>query len=92
MSSCGEGEAPVMYRQTRRIAKKPHVCCECASEITTGERYEYTAGLWETGFHQFKTCESCVEVREDVHELAGFYPAFGSAGCCYTEALKEYAR
>jgi hypothetical protein len=48
-------------------AQKTHRCTECAHVIQPGEKYERDSGKWhETGFHHFKTCMTCVELRENL--------------------------
>jgi hypothetical protein len=89
MCYCGESELPTMFRQTWHVARKEHKCCECRDTIKIGERYERSFGVWDGDAQEFKTCSSCVEVRSEVYEMAGYWPAFGSAGCCYAEALRD---
>ncbi|WP_052700080.1 hypothetical protein [Methylocucumis oryzae] len=80
---------PTLYREVWRKAIKEHKCCECQDVIKIGERYQYVAGVWEGQFSTFKTCASCVDVRLEVNDMTGYFPAFGDAGCCYIEALHE---
>lgn len=46
-------------------AKKKHKCCECRHEIKSGEKYEYTFGVWEGDPAIHKTCLDCVAVRNE---------------------------
>lgn len=88
--SCGcDGDLPQVSRESWHIARKEHKCCECKSPIIKGERHQYVWGIWEGQHYVFKTCLSCTEVRKEVYELTECWPAFGEAGCCYAEALRE---
>jgi hypothetical protein len=54
---------PVVSRAVVRTARKEHVCIECGEAITPGTRYEFTSGIWDGIPDAFKTCLSCVEIR-----------------------------
>lgn len=60
--SGGEG-GPSCSRTVTRRAKKQHTCCECHEDIPVGAQYEYTSGVWDGLADSFKTCLSCVEIR-----------------------------
>ena len=47
-----------------RTARKEHRCCECGDTIRPGERYEDVAGKWECEFDVFKTCMTCLTIRQ----------------------------
>ena len=55
-----------MYRATRPIARRPYRCTECGSPIFVGERYESAVGLYDDGFHQYRTCVDCLLVRDQM--------------------------
>jgi hypothetical protein len=60
------GEAPQVYRHATRVARKPHVCCECRGNIHTGERYNYHSGVWGGRGASYKVCADCEELREEM--------------------------
>lgn len=66
-----------------RTARKNYICCECGRAISPGDKYEYVAGKWDSGFATHRTCALCVEIRE----------AFSCGnGYCYTrvwEGIEE---
>jgi hypothetical protein len=45
------------------VAKKKHKCSECRREISIGEPYEYTFGVWDGDPGVYKTCNDCLSVR-----------------------------
>jgi hypothetical protein len=57
-------DRPSFSREQWRVARKPHVCCECREVIEPGSKYEYVAGCWSGEWDEFKTCETCVRIRE----------------------------
>ena len=46
-----------------RTARKEHCCVECRETIAAGTKYEYASGVWDGMPDSFKTCLSCVEIR-----------------------------
>lgn len=53
------------FTSTRiRTARKQHWCCECRESIQPGCSYEYTTGKWDGSLSVYKTCLSCVEIRD----------------------------
>lgn len=62
--SCDCGDTPEFYEETYPVAKKRHQCCECREVINPGEKYERVAGKWEGDFLTFKTCMTCVNIRD----------------------------
>jgi len=52
-----------VLREEIRTALKVHVCGECHRKIQPGEKYEYTAGKYESDFVVEKTCADCLSVR-----------------------------
>lgn len=60
----GGDEAPAsMYAQKNRHAAKDHRCSECQETIPKGTTYEHVKGLWDGSWSTYKTCLSCVEIR-----------------------------
>lgn len=55
---------PSCSSSTVRTARKDHRCCECREIIGKGQRYEYLSGVWDGSPASFKTCLSCVEIRQ----------------------------
>lgn len=62
--SSGDGETAECSSTQRRRARKAHVCCECSQPIAVGEVYEYVSGIWDGSPSSYKTCLSCVEIRD----------------------------
>lgn len=74
-------DAPSCFSTTTRVARKPHHCCECDEVIAPGQRYEYASGIWDGRPDAFKTCLSCVEIRDHFSALCDDYdsrPVFRS--------------
>jgi len=59
----GDGESPSCSSRTKRKARKKHRCCECCEAIEKGQMYEYVSGIWDGEPSDYKTCLSCVEIR-----------------------------
>ena len=66
MCDIGSGEAPRLPRITTPKARKNHMCCECGSIISPGEKYEKISGLWDE-FETHKTCLFCADVRDQAY-------------------------
>jgi hypothetical protein len=96
-------EASCSSTKTRR-ARKEHACCECIIPILPGARYEHVSGVWDGDPSSFKTCSSCVEIRDhfacgngyvfgmlwdDLHE--NFIPEMKAGGPCM-EGLSPAAK
>jgi hypothetical protein len=47
-----------------RKARKEHRCCECRETIAKNAKYEYVSGIWDRTPSAWKTCLSCVEIRD----------------------------
>lgn len=43
---------------------RAHHCCECYELIKVGDRYEHTTGSWDGQWSTYRTCLSCVEIRD----------------------------
>ena len=73
LSSGGDDdESPSCCKQTVRRARKEHQCTECYEAITRGQKYEHVSGIWDGSPSTYKTCMSCVEIR-DHFACGGFY-------------------
>lgn len=55
--------ATEFYSDAMRKAAKPYTCEECGDAIAKGDRYEYASGKTEGDFWTFRTCATCVEIR-----------------------------
>jgi hypothetical protein len=61
---CDHGDGPTIYTTATPVARKEHRCTECREAIQIGTKYERTEGLWSGAWSTFKTCLSCVEIRD----------------------------
>lgn len=59
-----DGDGPTFCRTTTVRARKPYLCTECRETIAVGQKYECTNGKWEDSFNTYRTCLSCVEIRD----------------------------
>ena len=89
-----DGESASVYHANTRTARKPHRCTECREVIPAGAKYEHTSGCWDYSWSTYKTCLSCVEIRnhfacdgwlfgqlwEDLRE--NFFPDMKAGGPC----------
>jgi len=59
------GDCGVDFFESKIVkAAKPHKCCECGDEIPVGTKHEYAKGRWEGDWSTFRSCLSCVEIRD----------------------------
>lgn len=65
-------DAPSVFGQDQRKARKEHKCCECRSIIRVGEIYSYSHGVWDGSGASFKQCMSCDEVMRSASALSDF--------------------
>lgn len=63
---CSCGDAPSVFSDKIVVARKAHRCSECRHTIKPGERYEQFDGCWDGRWDHYKTCETCLEIREQV--------------------------
>ena len=56
---------PEFYHQFIHKARKMYECCECHSKITPGQKYEKIYGKWDGEIMSFRTCLTCVKIRQD---------------------------
>ncbi|MFK3873082.1 hypothetical protein [Pseudoalteromonas rhizosphaerae] len=75
MSDC---EIPSAFSETVRKARKQHACCECSQKISVGENYQYCSGVWDGKPDSYKTCLSCLKIRENYVAETGECVAFES--------------
>lgn len=77
--SGGDGDAPSCFSSSTRKARKQHRCYECGDDITPGTTYEHVSGIWDGNPGAYKTCLSCVEIRDHFACENGFI--FGALWC-----------
>lgn len=65
-------DAADFHTSTIRKAAKDHRCYECREAIPKGSKYEYASGCWDGIVDTFKTCLSCVEIRNHFSCGRGF--------------------
>ena len=64
MEGGGEYEdAPSVFREVMRTARKRYRCGECRQPIEPGARYEYVFGVWDGQSDTHRTCAPCAEIR-----------------------------
>ena len=76
---CVDYDAPKVWRQKERVARKVHRCCECGGLIRVGETYQSVAMLDDYGWKQYKTCEPCADLRSSLSNVM----------CVYMQGLAE---
>jgi hypothetical protein len=59
MCSVDYGDAPSIWSDAARRARKPHKCDECDREIAAGEIYRYATMLYDGHWNSFYTCAHC---------------------------------
>lgn len=64
LSSNSDGPSATVHTMRTRRAAKDHRCSECRETIARGKRYEYVTGCWDSSWSTYRTCLSCVEIRD----------------------------
>ena len=99
----GDGESAELHTSSTVKAAKDHKCCECREAIRKGTRYEMVRGMWDGSWSTYRTCLSCVEIRnhfscngwiycqlwDDLEE--NFFPDMKAGGPCM-EGLSPEAK
>lgn len=93
--SDGDGDEPTIHDVTTPCAGKDHRCFECGETIERGSKHELVKAMWDGHWSKFRTCLSCVEIRnhfscgngwiygEVWSQLAeNFFPEMKSGGPC----------
>ena len=62
-------EAPQVYCEVKRKARKDHSCYECRGVIKQGEQYVYCSGIWD-GPDSYKLCPECHALMHEVVDEA----------------------
>jgi hypothetical protein len=70
-------EYPDVFSVCSRKARKIHFCCECYHVIPIGEKYQYAKGCWDGRWDEYKTCQSCADLREELKDPYYGVAAFG---------------
>lgn len=90
----GDGESTEFHSVSTVKAAKDYRCAECREAIAKGTRHEVVRGMWGGSWSRFRTCLSCVEIRNhfqctgwiygqlwsDLEE--NFYPDMKAGGPC----------
>lgn len=86
-------DAPSVWREEKRKARKEHRCCGCGRAIRAGETYEHVWGVWDSRPAAYKTCSHCQALREyTAAHIPCFCWCYGGEGREEAiEALREYA-
>lgn len=59
MCDCYDYDAPAIYEECERRARKSHWCCECGREIAPTDRYVEFRGLWDGQWSAYRRCRRC---------------------------------
>lgn len=86
-----DGDLPSVFRTETRKARKIHVCYECRKKIQPGEQYLVFTGCWEGKWEEYKTCQDCADLREELSDRGTMAP-FGDLGEWAYEAGIEFER
>lgn len=103
LSGSDDSDQATFSSTVHPVARRSHRCEECDEVIPVGSKYERTSGRWDFGMRTFKTCLSCVEIRDhfacdgwlygqvwsDIEE--NFYPDMKAGGPCM-EGLSPEAK
>ena len=99
-----DGDGPSCSTTVTPKARREHTCCECGETIPVGAKYERTSGIWDGSPECYKSCLSCVEIRNhfscgngwvfgelwsQLHE--NFFPEMRAGGPCM-EGLSPAAK
>lgn len=92
-----DSEFPQSFEQKTLTAEQQETCCECKTTMNVGDQYEYSSGVWSGTPSSFKTCLSCVEIRDEYTAKTGEQTAFTELGSTIHETFyrgfgpREYA-
>jgi len=62
-----------LVSRKRRRARKEHRCGECGQTIAPGDVYDVDATVYEGEFTAYKTCLTCVRIRESLFKCGWYY-------------------
>ncbi len=57
------------YRETMRVAAKPHYCSACTEGIPKGQRYYDITIVSDNTAHSLKRCERCQQIHKHLRKL-----------------------
>ena len=75
-------EMPEFFSDSRPVARKEHICCECGTAIEKGEKHYSCSGKWDGDFLSYRQhldcLKACETFRDKVNEgecipFGGFY-------------------
>lgn len=66
-------DEPELFTEKMVKSRTNHVCSECGEKIHSGQQYERTKGRWECDWHLYKTCNTCLEIRNAFFCEGWFY-------------------
>jgi hypothetical protein len=78
---CSDFEAPAVYEDVVRRARKRHRCGECRGLIEPGHHYWESRGLWDGQWSTYRTCGSCSVVGRNLVDCYSF--------CALAECIEE---
>lgn len=67
-------DMPEAFNSVTRKARKNHKCCECGCTIESGEKYQYSSGIWDGKPDSFKQCLNCNEIMLLAARLDDYEP------------------
>jgi len=62
-----------------RKARKQYKCIECGCNIEKGDKYEYVRGLCCGSWDTFRTCKTCVTIRDEYTPSCWIYGCLADA-------------
>lgn len=103
LTSSDYEDGPKVFSSTIVKAAKDYKCTECHEVIAKGVKHEYACGMWDGSWSTYRTCLSCVEIRNhfacngwiyeqvwsDIEE--NFFPDMAAGGPCM-EGLSPEAK
>lgn len=51
------------YRESLRVARKLHMCCECGEAVAPGQQYQVASGKSDGRIWTAASCALCAEIR-----------------------------
>lgn len=66
-------ELCTLLSRKRLKARKEYKCTECRHVIQLGDVYEEDATLFDGNFATYRTCLTCVRIRDTLFTVCGWY-------------------
>lgn len=79
--SCDSDNYPEFYVEEYPISRKEHECCECGELIKKGQKYQKVAGKWDGDFQTYKTCMTCVKIRDTYCPNGSYFTGLADLIC-----------